>query len=177
MWYDSMMECNKDGGKCFYMIRQFPSKLVWIRIYRIFRINHNVVVLIRKIIIIWCFHCQAFRRCVTHLRKEGYEVIFYDDHCAKNEDVLCNPVNPVNPDSKPDESRNYSLKVNITYQTKDYLPILRWKLGAQQPVVWIRIFRINHNVVGLSGTFLLHGTFIVRPPAAALRSGEKKGEK
>jgi hypothetical protein len=25
-----------------------------------------------------------------------------NDHCAKNEDVLCNPVNP---DSKPDDSR------------------------------------------------------------------------
>jgi hypothetical protein len=45
------------------------------------------------------------------------------------------PENPVNPDSKPSESRIYSPKVTITYQTKGYLSILRWKLCAQQPVV------------------------------------------
>ena len=30
-----------------------------------------------KFIIICCFLFQAFRRCVTHRRKEGYKVILY----------------------------------------------------------------------------------------------------
>ena len=49
--------------------------LVWIRI---FRINHNVVSLGRKVIIKRYFHSQASRRCVTHRRKEGWKVILYE---------------------------------------------------------------------------------------------------
>ena len=48
--------------------------IVWIRIYRISRINDNVVDLSRKIIIRWCLHFEASSRCVTHRRKRRYKV-------------------------------------------------------------------------------------------------------
>ncbi|MDP5090447.1 MAG: hypothetical protein NWQ18_08855, partial [Saprospiraceae bacterium] len=41
-----------------------------IRIYRISRINYNVSGLGGKVIIKWCFHFEASRRCVTQRRKE-----------------------------------------------------------------------------------------------------------
>ena len=42
-----------------------------LRDLRISLFNHNVSGLSGKVIIRWCFHLQAFRRCVTHRRKEG----------------------------------------------------------------------------------------------------------
>ena len=61
-----------------------------------------------------------------------------------------------------------------------YWLLLCWKLGTQQPVVWIRIFRIsriNHNVAVWVGRLLLYGDFISRPLADALRIDDKKGKK
>ena len=43
--------------------------MVWIRIFRISRINDNVVGLRGKVNIRWHFHFEASRRCVTHRRK------------------------------------------------------------------------------------------------------------
>ena len=44
--------------------------MVWIRIFRMYRINDNVVGLSGKVNVRWCFHFEAYRRCVTHRRKK-----------------------------------------------------------------------------------------------------------
>ncbi len=73
----------------------------------------------------------------------------------KNEDVRNNPWNCENP-----WFRNYLQEIchknnhvrqntSVTHEACHYFWInLCWKLGAQQTVVWIRIYRINHNVAG-----------------------------
>ena len=80
------------------------SQLVWITDLRDFRIslfNHKVVVWRRKIIIKRCSHLQASRRWVTHRRREGLKSNHFSNNLPdQNEDVLFNPRNPVNPDSK-----------------------------------------------------------------------------
>ena len=40
-----------------------------------YRINDNVVGLSGKVNVRWCFHFEAYRRCVTHRRKRRYKVI------------------------------------------------------------------------------------------------------
>ena len=69
--------------------------VVWIRI---FRINHNVVGLGRKVIITCYFHCQDFRRCVTHRRKEGCKRNqFTNNPKFQSVDIRNNPWNLENP--------------------------------------------------------------------------------
>jgi hypothetical protein len=53
-----------------------------------------------QIIIRWCSFLTSSRRCVTHRRKERYGDSIYKWPSTQIKDVLCNPRNLVNPDSK-----------------------------------------------------------------------------
>ena len=66
-----------EGWELFNLVRAAACDF-WIRIFRIYRINYNVSGLGVKVIIKRYFHFKAFRRCVTHRRKEGYKMILYE---------------------------------------------------------------------------------------------------
>ena len=74
--------------------------------------------------------------------------------------------------------KNKHLRQNtsVTHEVYQYYWINPcWKLCAQQPVVWNRIFRIsriNHNVVGWLGKVIIKCAFISRLFADALPIGE-----